>query len=120
MVRLFLDDERDPREWLPHMGWWRGRDLAELEEWAWAKTALEAIEMLRAGNVVEVSLDHDLGEDADAGTGYDVLVWIEEQVALDGYEPPLIHIHTSNPSARDRMESAARAIEKLAARSTST
>lgn len=25
MAKLFLDDERDPREWLPDMRWFRGR-----------------------------------------------------------------------------------------------
>ena len=118
MTKLFLDDERDPSQWLPHMGWWRGSDPAELAEWTWARTAPEAIEVLRMGDVVEVSLDHDLGDDPDVGTGYDVLAWLEEQVALHGFEPPLIHVHTSNPSARDRMEAAARAIEKLAARTS--
>jgi hypothetical protein len=53
MVRLFLDDERDPREWLPDMRWFRGRDLAELDEWVWAKSAPEAIRILKAGGVVE-------------------------------------------------------------------
>lgn len=61
MVRLFLDDERDPREWLPHMRWFRGRDLAELDEWIWAKTAQEAIQIMQAGEVVGATLDHDLG-----------------------------------------------------------
>ncbi|WP_439037769.1 cyclic-phosphate processing receiver domain-containing protein [Agarivorans sp. QJM3NY_25] len=34
--------------------------------------------MLKTGEVTEISLDHDLGND-DHGTGYDVVLWIEEQ-----------------------------------------
>jgi len=31
---------------------------------------------------MEISLDHDLGDD-DSGTGYDVVLWIEEAVVVD-------------------------------------
>lgn len=102
------------REWLPHMRWFRGRDPSELDDWVWARTAPEAIQILAAGGVVEVSLDHDLGEESEVGTGYDVLVWIEEQVASDdAYQPPILGIHTSNIGARDRMESAVQGIANL-------
>ena len=116
-MKVFLDDERDPREWLPDMGWWRGRDPSDLDEWVWARTAPEAVAFLEAGGVTEVSLDHDLGEGEDVGDGYDVLLWLEERVATDdAYQPPAIHIHTSNIAARDRMESAVKGIESLLAR----
>lgn len=96
------------------MRWFRGRDLAELDEWTWVRTAPEALQVLEVGDVVEVSLDHDLGDEAEVGTGYDVLTWIEERVALDeAYEPPVIHIHTSNIGTRDRMESAVVGIANL-------
>ncbi len=61
--------------------------------------------MLKTGAVVELSLDHDLGDD-DHGTGYDVLLWIEEQVACHGFVPPSINVHSANPAARRRMEQA--------------
>ena len=73
----------------------------------------EAIRLLKRGNVGEISLDHDLG-DYNRGTGYDVLVWIEEAVVEHGFRPPKITIHTANSSARIRMELAARSIRKLA------
>lgn len=121
MVRMFLDDERDPREWLPNMRWFRGRDMAELDEWVWVKTAPDAIRVLETGDVIEVSLDHDLGEEAEVGTGYDVLKWIEEKVAFDdAFEPPVIHIHTSNLGARDQMESAVQGIANLLTRREGT
>jgi hypothetical protein len=111
-MKVWLDDERDPVEWLPSIRWFRGRDAAELGEWVWTKTAPDAIALLDADVVTEMSLDHDLGEETDVGSGYDVLVWIEERVALDEtYGPPVIHVHTSNLGARDRMTSAVRSIE---------
>jgi sirohydrochlorin ferrochelatase len=117
MVRLFLDDERDPREWLPNTRWFRGRDLAGLDEWIWAKAVPQAIAILQASYVDEVSLDHDLGEGEGVGTGYDVLRFIEERVALDDtYIAPLIHIHTSNLGARDRMELGVQGIANLISR----
>ena len=48
--------------------------------------------------------------------GYEVLVWIERQVATRAWVPPMIHIHTANPAARLKMEAALRSIERLTAR----
>ncbi|BCQ30090.1 hypothetical protein NK8_82810 (plasmid) [Caballeronia sp. NK8] len=45
----------------------------------------EAIRLLEAGIVEEIGLDHDLGND-ERGTGYDVIVWMEEAVALRGFK----------------------------------
>ena len=42
------------------------------------------IALLEAGNVTEISLDHDLGDD-DRGTGYDVILWIEQALATSGF-----------------------------------
>jgi hypothetical protein len=72
----------------------------------------EAIALLQSGQVEEISLDHDLGDDA-RGTGYDVLLWIEEAVVTEGFRPPKVKIHTDNPAARMRMEAAVRSIENL-------
>ena len=41
----------------------------------WAKTAEEAIDLLKTGKVEYASLDHDLGF---GGSGYDVVCWVEE------------------------------------------
>ena len=72
----------------------------------------EAIELLKSGDVTEFSLDHDLGDD-ERGTGYDVVLWIEEQVALHGYKPPAMKVHSANVSARTKMENGIRAIEAM-------
>ena len=78
----------------------------------------EAIRLLETGNVVEISLDHDLCND-DRGTGYDVVLWIEEGVATQGFSPPAISVHSANPSGRVRMEAGIASIQRLAARNRS-
>ena len=103
------------------MGWWRSRvkvflddERATPEGWVRVYWPDEAITLLEAGQVVELSLDHDLGDD-ERGTGYDVVLWIEEAVATRGFAPPRMHVHSANSSARDKMLAGIRAIEKLAA-----
>jgi len=72
----------------------------------------EAIELLKTGNVDVISLDHDLGDD-ERGTGYDVVVWIEEAVATKNIIPPEIKVHSANSSAREKMEAGIRSIQRL-------
>lgn len=67
-VLLWLDDERPAPA-----------------GWTWVHTATEAIEWLSKGTVLEISLDHDLGDGEQAGTGYDVVCWIEEAVVLRAF-----------------------------------
>lgn len=96
-MRLWVDDQRSPRDWLPHIRWFRERDPGELDDWLWVKTAQEAITHLESEDVVEVSLDHDLGDPDEFGDGYMVAVWIEERVAADNtYVPPVVQVHSSN------------------------
>lgn len=94
-MRVYLDDERETPE-----GWVRVY---------WPD---EAIELLKTGEVVEISLDHDLGDD-ERGTGYDVVLWIEEAVATTGFEPPEIKVHSANSSARQKMELGISSIKRL-------
>lgn len=79
------------------------------------RTPKEAIRHLKKGKVDTISLDHDLGDDKNIGTGYDVLLWIEKQVHTNPkYRPPKsIKIHTANPSARKKMELALRSITSV-------
>lgn len=94
-MKVFLDDEREaPPGWL--RAFWPN----------------EVIQLLQTGEVTEVSLDHDLGND-EHGTGYDVLLWIEQEVALNRFVPPKMHVHSANTSAREKMESAIDAILRL-------
>lgn len=93
-MKIYLDDERPAPE-----------------GWLLVKTAAKMIDLLEKEkvNIEEISLDHDLGESVN-GTGYDVLLWIEEQVAINGYKTPQINIHTANSSARIKMEHAVKKI----------
>ena len=95
-MKVFLDDERETP-----VGWVRA---------FWPS---EVIALLETGTVEELSLDHDLGDD-QIGTGYDVILWIEEAVALRNFEPPRIAVHSANSSARDKMLAGIRSIEALA------
>ena len=74
-------------------------------------TPREAIDWLQTGSVEEISLDHDLGDGPD--NGYQVILWIEEAVALRHFIPPIIRVHSANPSARQKMESGIRSIYRL-------
>lgn len=93
-MKVFLDDSRDTPE-------------------GWTRTYCPAatIELLKTGLVSELSLDHDLGDDSH-GTGYDVLLWIEREVVLHSFRPPIIKVHSSNPSARKKMELAIQRIKR--------
>lgn len=94
-MKIYLDDERKTPS-----GWTRVY---------WPD---EVIEFLKKGNVDVISLDHDLGDDS-RGTGYDVLLWIEEKVSNTKYIPPEIIIHTANISARRKMEAAVIQIQEI-------
>ena len=97
-MKIYLDDERPTPE-----GWHRVY---------WPE---EAIKLMAAGVVTEISLDHDLGDDA-RGTGYDVILWIEEAVALRGFIPPKIWVHSANSSATQKMRAGIESIERMGTR----
>lgn len=95
-MRVYLDDERTtPAGWV--RAYWPD----------------EAIALFETGEVEELSLDHDLGDDT-RGTGYDVVLWVEEAVALRGFVPPRMSVHSANASARQKMQAGIGAIEALA------
>jgi hypothetical protein len=80
-TRLWLDDVRRP----------------PTDEWSWAKSVEEAIEILATRPVVEASLDNDLHPfERD---GLEVLVWMGENDAW----PERIRIHTDNRFASTKM-----------------
>jgi hypothetical protein len=79
--------------------------------WTLAKTEAEAISLLENNDVSVISLDHDLGEpETEKGTGYGVLLWIEQKVRQNNYYPPKMLLHTANPIAAERMDAAIRSI----------
>lgn len=94
MLKVYLDDVRfQPKGWIL------------------ARTVKETIDLLKSGDVVELSLDHDLGD--DVSNGYDVVLWIEENVVMNNFNPPVIHVHSANVSARKKMELGIKNIEIL-------
>lgn len=94
-MKIFLDDERKaPKGWIP------------------VRWPQDAINLLKNNQVEIISLDHDLGNDSK-GTGYDVILWIEEQVALGKMLPPVIQVHSANPSAKQKMISGINSINRL-------
>ncbi|MCF6252013.1 MAG: hypothetical protein L3J75_12195 [Methylococcaceae bacterium] len=95
-MKVFLDDEREPPT-----------------DWILVRWPEEAIYLLKSGYVEEISLDHDLGDDS-IGTGYDVILWIEEQVALNKMNPPIIKVHSANTPARSKMLAGIKSIYKIA------
>lgn len=96
-MKIYLDDVREAPG-----GWIRAYWPSEVIAW------------LETGVVTDVSLDHDLGDDS-RGTGYDVIRWIEEAVALRGFTAPRMMVHSANPVARERMLRGISAIEKIMA-----
>jgi len=97
-MKIYLDDERATPQ-----GWRRCY---------WPE---EVIALLKTEQVTEISLDHDLGDD-NHGTGYDVVLWIEEAVALRGFRPPRLQVHSANASAREKMLAGIQTITRLADR----
>jgi hypothetical protein len=99
-VKLWLDDRRNPPD----------------ASWHWVTTPEAAISLLVENKVSTISFDHDLGYDGDREmTGYEVLLWIEEAVALRGYEPPEMLVHSANPPGHERLLRGVEAIKRRAA-----
>jgi hypothetical protein len=114
-MNLWLDDVRKP--WLHD----------DSRVWVWAKTAQEAIDYLKTGEVTYASLDHDLwlcpecqkkskeeivviknGPEYGSicscnhnGTGLDVVCWME---ANNVWPHEGVRVHSMNPEGRRRME----------------
>jgi hypothetical protein len=74
--------------------------------WSWAKTASEAISLLKMEKIEEISLDYDLGSASLYGTGYDVALFIEEGARSGSLEKMKWAIHSETPDGVYRMETA--------------
>ncbi|NFM98159.1 hypothetical protein FDC10_11605, partial [Clostridium botulinum] len=84
-INLYVDDLRDcPKEFII------------------ARTVEKAIYYLENFHVDILSLDHDLGEDAEGNllsTGYD----LEKYICENGLKANQVYLHTDNPVGRDNM-----------------
>jgi hypothetical protein len=79
-------------------------------------TAWDAIDLLRSGRVVELSLDHDLGDDERNGRGTDVVDFIAEEQEVRGrvlWPRDGIRLHTGNAYGRDAMRRTIRRYAQL-------
>src|SRR5258705_8834026 len=72
----------------------------------------EAIALLKTGTVEVISLDHDLGDDSRR-TGYDVVLWIEEAVALHGSHAASNHFIQPTRRRHPRCRQASRPFNAL-------
>jgi hypothetical protein len=111
-ISLWLDDERDPNDSFIR------KEFYSFPGMTWVKTAKDAIDLLRTGNVEYISFDHDLGPE-EAGTGSDVALWIAQQ-AFHGNLSELSGnwtVHSANPigsgSIIQKMKQAERFWKKL-------
>ncbi len=93
-MKVYLDDQRPAPE-----------------GWAPARTADEAIALLRQGGVTELSLDYDLG-DPHFGTGLDVLDWLEAALAQGRVRLPRLIAHSGSPLGRRRLETSIALLEE--------
>lgn len=89
-MRVYLDDLRTPPK-----GYTLVKD---------ARTAIDFITE-NWDRITEISLDHDLGDEAKHGNGYQVVCEMEDFVynTRPSY-CPIIRVHSANPIGRRRME----------------
>lgn len=94
MRRLFLDDERTPRDVLAHID----PNPVYAEEWSVVRSVEEAVAHVEAHGFPEiVSFDHDLGE--GQRTGKDFADWLVERDLDHGDMPEGFSylVHSRNP-----------------------
>ena len=95
-IKVWLDDERKAPS-----------------GWTHIKTTEELIEFYKKNheNIIEMSLDHDLGEGIK--TGYDFMVWLEERAFNGTYKRiPPIKVHSANPVGKKRMLQSLKSMER--------
>lgn len=96
---LWLDDERDPaRYFYP-----KTLDRMEID---WAHDYKEFDELIQDGKYTQydmICLDHDLGGESDAPTGYDCVMDLDEEHYEWGLPCPDVFVHTGNPVGKKRM-----------------
>jgi hypothetical protein len=100
-LKVWLDDVREPPD----------------ASWRWVTTPGAAISLLAEKRVALMSLDHDLGYDAEGRelNSREVVNWIEQEVVLRGYDPPKMRVHSANPPGREWLLRAVEAIHRRVA-----
>jgi len=101
MINLYVDDERTPPN-------------DNIYNWVVVRNYLDAIKILEEeeGNIERLSLDHDLGN--IGATGYDISVWIEEQVSKRQYKAPKrLYCHSQNPVGKSKIKACYQSIKRI-------
>lgn len=102
-LKVFLDDDTEHRR-------------PPAEDWVHVTTAPAAIALLETGWVTDLSLDHDVGDAPGVGTGYDVVLFLEEQLKLLGRDlapTRSIAVHSANPAVRGKMRQGIEQVTRL-------
>ena len=116
-IKLYIDDVRQAPE-----------------GWVQAYTERAAVKKFLTGDVSHVSFDHDLGMmpksetiagygvklSADTiveGSGYEVIKWLEEKIAMDDNFPvPHMTVHSDNGPGIMNIKLAIQSIDRIASR----
>lgn len=77
-----------------------------------AKTAAQAIRMIKEKGISFISFDHDLGEVGN-GSGYQVAKWIEVMAYGGALKPLDYAIHSANPVGRINIDMAMRSAQNF-------
>ena len=112
---LFLDD--DTNRTRKFQQFVLDKELNKDHAIYYATTAAGAIKLLTEHKFYAMHLDHDLGGKTFVvdieETGYEVALWIEENIEPDENAPEYIVLHSYNPQGAKRM---AAALQKLKGR----
>lgn len=88
-MNVYMDDIRTPGDW----------EFVDHANWVVVRRVEYVQELLQAGLVDNMSLDHDMGPGLD---GTDLIKWMVET----GHWPRKdIYLHSANPDGRKRMAS---------------
>jgi hypothetical protein len=83
----------------------------------WAKSATEALNILKNNTVTHISFDYDLGDVKETSgpvvtweehemTGYDVASWVEGEAFQGNMDPVTYAVHSANPIGAKKIEAA--------------
>lgn len=96
MKKLFVDDIRMP----------------PADDWIIARTADEAIQYMKLIDFDVISFDHDLGDDSKSG--YDVILWLEEECYMNGKAiPSSLLVHSMNPVGVSNIRAAIQSLDNI-------
>lgn len=90
-MKIWLDDERDPKDQFVQDNYGANGDER------WCKTVQECANLIRTGKVESISFDNDLGPGNDEG--YKLANWIEWYASQGKIPKMKWYVHTQNTVA---------------------